>query len=284
MNTSKGWYNTVLQINNELESRTKSDHSHPLDLLLKEQTNTLIQLFNDCEFVGFSKTDPEAETIVSNVLANVQNSLSDKMGFVPENPFFNLYLGLCYLEKVLQLIKQEYENNLNTTLEHLESIIYNSNDYQNLVEVSRNIGRRVINEQQHPEFGKLKEHIAEQLEYIERTNKIEKTLPPQQTTTEKETIRYTAKHYVLAYLIECNAKGESFPIGQKKELEKIGSQRIGAGKGHRFYREFNNITNSYDINKPIHLIEIGGENWRTIVKDLSNEPETIEAYLQSKQL
>ncbi|MGX1024750.1 hypothetical protein [Psychroflexus sp. MBR-150] len=114
--------------------------------------------------------------------------------------------------------------------------------------------------------------------------KQKQTLPPQQTTTENDNIKYTAKHYVLAYLIECNAKGESFPIGQKKELEKIGSQRIGAGKGHRFYREFNNITNSYDINKPSHLIEIGGENWRTIVKDLSNEPETIEAYLQSKQL
>lgn len=284
MNTSIGWYNTVLKINTELESRTKSDHSQPLDLLLMEQTNTLIKLFNDCEFVGFPKTDPEAETIVSNVLANVQNSLSDKMDFVLENPFFNLYLGLCYLEKVLQLIKQEYESNLNTTLEHLENIIYNSNDYQNLVEVSRNIGRRIINKQQHPEFGKLKQHITEQLEYIERSNKIEKALPPQQTTNESETIRYTAKHYVLAYLIECNAKGESLPIGQKKELEKIGSQRIGAGKGHRFYREFNNITNQYDINKPSHLIEIGGENWRTIVKDLSNEPETIETYLQSKQL
>lgn len=185
MNTSKGWYNTVLQINNELESRAKSDHKHPLDLLLMEQTNTLIQLFNDCEFVGFPKTDPEAETIVSNVLVNVQNSLSDKMDFVPDNPFFNLYLGLLYLEKVLQIIKQEYESNLNTTLEHLENIIYRSNDYQNLVEVSRNIGRKIINKQQHPEFGKLKQHIAEQLEYIERTNKIEKTLPPQQSEKPK---------------------------------------------------------------------------------------------------
>lgn len=110
------------------------------------------------------------------------------------------------------------------------------------------------------------------------------SLSPQQKTNENETVRYTAKHYVLAYLIECNAKGESFPIGQKKELEKIGSQRIGAGKGHRFYREFNNIINNYDINKLNHLIEIGGENWRTIVKDLSNKPETIETYLQSKQL
>ena len=91
--------------------------------------------------------------------------------------------------------------------------------------------------------------------YLEQKN----ALPPQQTNTEKDNIRYTAKHYVLSYLIECNAKGESFPIGQKKELERIGSQRIGTGKGHRFYREFNTIINNYDINKPNNLIEIGGK-------------------------
>lgn len=108
-------------------------------------------------------------------------------------------------------------------------------------------------------------------------------LPPQQTTTENDTIKYTAKHYVLAYLIECNAKGESFPIGQKKELEKIGNKKMGAGKGNRFYKVFNEVVRK-DLNLETNLIEIGGENWRTIVKDLSNEPKTIEAYLQSKQL
>lgn len=108
-------------------------------------------------------------------------------------------------------------------------------------------------------------------------------LPPQQTTTENDTIKYTAKYYVLGYLIECNAKGESFPIGQKKELEKIGNEKMGTGKGNRFYKVFNEIVNK-DLNIESNLIEIGGENWRTIVKDLSNEPETIETYLQSKQL
>lgn len=109
------------------------------------------------------------------------------------------------------------------------------------------------------------------------------TLPPQQTTTENDTIKYTAKHYVLTYLIECNATGKSFPIGQKKELEKIGNSIMGDGKGNRFYKVFNEIVQK-DINDENNLIEIGGENWRTIVKDLSNEPETIETYLQSKQL
>lgn len=112
-----------------------------------------------------------------------------------------------------------------------------------------------------------------------------KTLPPQQTTNESETetVRYTAKHYVLAYIIECNAKGKSFPVGQKKELEKIGNKKMGAGKGNRFYKVFNEIVNK-DLNAENNLIEIGGENWRKIVKDLSSDPETIETYLQSKHL
>ena len=105
----------------------------------------------------------------------------------------------------------------------------------------------------------------------------------QQTTKEKDTVKYTAKHYVLAYLIECNAKGQSIPNGQKKELEKIGNEKMGTGKGNRFYKVFNEIGKK-DLNVEKNLIEIGGDNWRTIVKDLSNEPETIETYLQSKQL
>lgn len=193
MNKPKGWYNTVLEINKELELRKQGKDFHPLDLLLNEQTKILIQLFNECEFVGFPKADTEAETIVSNVLVSVQNSLTEKMDFVPDNPFFNLYLVLCYLEKVLQLIKNEYESNLNTTIEYLENIIYQSEDYKNLVEVSRRIGRNIINNKQHPDFGILKKHIAEQLEYLERNNKTVKALPPQQTETgiEQKTPTFT---------------------------------------------------------------------------------------------
>lgn len=130
---------------------------------------------------------------------------------------------------------------------------------------------------------KVEEQVKKYPRLFATFDKCEHNLPPQQTSSENEAIRYTAKHYVLAYLIECNAKGESFPIGQKKELEKIGNKKMGAGKGNRFYKVFNEVVNK-DINAKKNLIEIGGENWRTIVKDLSNEPETIENYLQSKQL
>ncbi len=108
-------------------------------------------------------------------------------------------------------------------------------------------------------------------------------LKPQQTNNENETVRITTKHYVLAYVIECNATGKSLPIGQKKELERIGNKRIGKGKGNYFYKVFHQVIKK-DLNVEKNLIEIGGEDWRTIVKNISNEPEAIESYLQSKQL
>lgn len=108
-----------------------------------------------------------------------------------------------------------------------------------------------------------------------------KTLPPMNSKT--DTKKYTAKHYLLAYLFECNAKGESYPIGNKKELERIGNERMGAGKGNRFYKVFNEVINK-DLNAEKNLFKIGGEYWRKAVIELSKAPELVENYLQSKQL
>ncbi len=124
------------------------------------------------------------------------------------------------------------------------------------------------------------EHIIEILEHLQ--NELN-TLPPQPINNETDIEKYTAKHYLLAYLFECNAKGESFPIGNKKELERIGNERIGAGKGNRFYKVFNEVINK-DLNAEKNLLEIGGENWRKAVIELSKAPELVEKYLQSKQL
>ena len=106
---------------------------------------------------------------------------------------------------------------------------------------------------------------------------------PQQTTTENETIRYTAKHYALAYLLECAAKGEGNRGGQKKELEKIGNEKMGAGKGNTFYKGVNKLVKC-NLSDENVLIEIGGKNWLEIVKDLCKEPETVEVYLKNKRI
>ncbi len=122
------------------------------------------------------------------------------------------------------------------------------------------------------------------LEMFKGFLKIDKTrLVPQKPNDEDGVVKYSAKHYALSFLVECNAKGKSVPLGQKKLLENIGNKKIGVGKGNRFYKVFNEIVKK-DINAAKDLIEIGGENWRTIVIDLSDEPDLVEKYLQSKQL
>jgi hypothetical protein len=121
------------------------------------------------------------------------------------------------------------------------------------------------------------------LKAFKKTQPDIETLPPQPINNETELKKYTAKHYVLAYIFECYSKGEICPIGNKKELERIGNERIGAGKGNRFYKVFNEVINK-DLNVENNLIEIGGENWRKAVIELSKAPELVEKYLQSKQL
>lgn len=127
----------------------------------------------------------------------------------------------------------------------------------------------------------LKKWFNRQKRFIDEVTPIVQALPP--INSETDTEKYTAKHYLLAYLFECNAKGESYPIGNKKELERIGNERMGAGKGNRFYKVFNEVINK-DLNAEKNLFEIGGEYWRKAVIELSKAPELVENYLQSKQL
>ena len=129
----------------------------------------------------------------------------------------------------------------------------------------------------------LKEWFADEKRFIDEVTPLVKALPPQPINNETDVEKYSTKHYLLAYLFECNAKGESFPIGNKKELERIGNERMGAGKGNRFYKVFNEIINK-DLNAEKNLFEIGGEYWRKAVIELSKAPELVEKYLQSKQL
>ncbi|MCE7064025.1 hypothetical protein [Dyadobacter sp. CY326] len=93
-----------------------------------------------------------------------------------------------------------------------------------------------------------------------------------------------AKHYVLSYLFECHATGE-VPInfGNKKDLERIGNRKMGAGKGNTFYKNYNIVAN-VDLNSERKLIDLAGVDWRTIILSISTNPEEVEKYLKVKGL
>jgi hypothetical protein len=204
---TSSWYEVIFSVYKELKLRKQNKKNHPLDLYLEEQTDILLQLFKECLFLGFAYDDDDAESLISRVFKEVQKSTNEELRvrlneelILVNNPFFSLYIGFCYMELTLELIKKEYENNLNVTLDTLEQRIYNSDDFQNLSEVSRNIGRRVINGELHPNFKILKNHISEQLEYIERSKKqplIEST-PPKTLSIETTSATVEDKKLVLS--------------------------------------------------------------------------------------
>ena len=188
---------------------------------------------------------------------------------------FSKYDELCH--EFLSITANETDS-----LSLIESDIedYNKNDcwefdfeeYERLIDVSEPI-KILCN---------LSELLV-QLFRLEMFNEFLETETTQNQPIKSESLKYSAKDYVLTYIIECHAKGKGLPIGRKKELEQIGNERMGTGKGNRFYKVFNGFINK-DFNNKSHLIEMGGKDWRNIVITLSSNPEIIEQYLQSKQL
>jgi len=98
-----------------------------------------------------------------------------------------------------------------------------------------------------------------------------------------KTRKYTAKQYVLAYLFECNIQGVQPPTGKKKELEKIGNERMGVGRGNTFYKALNEISRK-DLNIEKNLIDIGREDWKEAILEITLLPEKLNEYLKKKQL
>jgi hypothetical protein len=92
-----------------------------------------------------------------------------------------------------------------------------------------------------------------------------------------------ADDYVLAYLFESTAKNESWPIGQKKELESIGRKRMQNKSGNTFYKSFQRL-NNLKIHELQTLFSIAGDDWREIVLELSTDRHAVDAYLKSKGL
>jgi hypothetical protein len=278
----KGWYKITIAIHEGLFQAITKDMSNggqirPQNMILIKQTFSLIQLYKDCYFVGFTYEDKEAEEIISNLMSEVTSTSSSSIE-IPDNPFYDLYFGLCCLERVLELIKEEYTTNINVSIKHLEDVIYRSNDFQNLIEVSRNIGRKLINQDLHSDFSILKKHISEQMEYLERSKK--HVLPPQtlsiqpastvEESEQKETINLTHREIAtLCYLNDFKdltySQAEELALfyGQKSRTsgKKLKEQYWKVfvkeeGMNHKYNAEIYTHSNSYQsILKIIPLLE-----------------------------
>jgi len=261
----------------------------------KEQTKTDLNILY-CTYQKWLKVFPFEISFFANLKPHFEKQLPIFNG----KPEINKYTGIAKVKMhtkgslidVLLNLTNNLLTQINTTTLYEKGLLTEPQKIKlelvlNEREMKLKQGYVNISKDEEQRYRKiLKEWFADEKRFIDEVTPIVKALPPQQTEEpkpEQETIRYTAKHYLLAYLFECNAKGVIYPIGNKKELERIGNERMGAGKGNRFYKVFNEVINK-DLNAEKNLFEIGGEYWRKAVIELSKAPELVENYLQSKQL
>jgi hypothetical protein len=101
---------------------------------------------------------------------------------------------------------------------------------------------------------------------------------------ENPPFKVTAKHYALAFILDCLATSKKLPTG-KKAIEQMAIEIKFPKDPNTFYKNFNPLnTGKVDFNSELDLIDIGGENWREIVLSLSKFPDELEKYLKTKQL
>ena len=135
--------------------------------------------------------------------------------------------------------------------------------------------------ERYSELINLAESLIQKIDLI--FHRLPNTRSEKQEQNTIKTRKYTAKHYVLAYLFECNIQGVQPPTGKKKELEKIGNERMGVGRGNTFYKALNEISRK-DLNIEKNLIDIGREDWKEAILEITLLPEKLNEYLKKKQL
>lgn len=195
------------------------------------------------------------------------------IGFINE---LSEYFDILYLEGKIE------------TLERIEKLLIRSlSDYDNLIEISSYSPNPNFKLEKHETARATLEMFKATIEYksyyinavISMLRKMTNTIPH---IEQKGEIMYKARDYALAYILECHANGDVIPIGKKKKLEEIGSERTRKS-GNTFYQKLNEIIN-IDLNIESNLIEIAGENWRIKVLNLTKTPEKVDEYLKIKKL
>lgn len=136
------------------------------------------------------------------------------------------------------------------------------------------------------EYGKESGLLSEADKYIEQNPTIFKDFHTRNTKHSEQTQppKLTAKHYALEYLFDCNIKGIFVPWGQKKELQRIGMQRMkGKKDGNTFYKACNDLRGT-DINIENELIDVCGNNWKEAILYISETPKRLNEHLKTKDL
>jgi hypothetical protein len=163
MSQETSYYGVVVATMTKLNDRIKSGQGTFMDEELFSLSTNIINLFDECERFGFSPQDSEANDIIQNQASAILEPIQAELDSIPRDPFTKFYIDLACLKRALECIKDEYQKNLPTTLKDLENRVYKIEDYQQLRESFKIVGRQMINDELDERFIIIQRHIENQI-------------------------------------------------------------------------------------------------------------------------
>lgn len=258
-------------INDEVEITGSLSDFEAMRKELKDESKVLRNLIYDCET---EINQPISSIELYNYFKVITN------GFSTEETRITLYDMYCFRDMILHeelghLAKLEYIKNNWPIPTYTKTGKLGTHEFEDV---------KKMRDKVFPLHGLLfYEAISLLKTKLENRDEDKNDLQSGNYQTYSYQIKLSAKHYALAYIFECHALGKSLLSGKKTALERIGNERIGKGKGNRFYKAFNEIT-QIDLNMKFNLVEIGGEEWRKAIIELTKFPIEVEQFLESKGL
>lgn len=137
-------------------------------------------------------------------------------------------------------------------------------------------------------FLNLYKFLSEELPILLKEIDIKSTpeAPQEQNKNKSENVfKYSAKHYVIAYYLDCIAIG-SRPISDnlKKQVEEKGVEYTSGKKsGNTFYKSYRKVMSDFDNanDKLVYLSDIFDGDWEARLIEISKQKEIIINFIKS---
>lgn len=125
------------------------------------------------------------------------------------------------------------------------------------------------------------------IDFIKQKISIESQIQVNNTPTTKKQ-EYRANEFALVYIFDLYAKGKRIPIneiegGLAKKVIESNKPKNCTIKPNTFYKAVQGINRDFDVNKKRDLENIS-KRWKEVLKELSNDWETLKNYLTEKEL
>lgn len=226
---------------------------------LESILNRNLELFSKLKYFGLDPEHPDADIVIKNILIYL---FGDEYNITVINiNESNLFHVMFNLWECLGLMVRLYENRIPESLKEIQSQIYNTEKANNLINAKKLIAKDIVNNDLHPDFKPLTEHIDIKLNFLLDNEKYKRILKPADTPPPHFTVTLTENQLLKLYI--GLTENEFLPI-DKTDTDLKAFSYIFGGNGEPtnfkplMWIKTNSTTQGKTLNKKslLNLLEI----------------------------